>query len=186
MTRGTQKRLDVARRVAARAIVGIVLGTASGLRAADALETFKFEGMAFATSLAEFQRRYPSAYPNRDHFDEKLGLKCYLVANIKVCDGAMFMFFDDRLYGIQVLYDPPRVAKIGGIVEITRKLSEAFGPSDSYDAGTTEVSISWIRPEVHRRANWTIHTDRACLTVVDTLVDDTMKKRQAKHAELGF
>jgi hypothetical protein len=128
-----------------------------------ALATFDFEGLAVPTSTAELKTQFPDATRDRDRVDEEIGLECYEVRELDNVDLARFFFCDGRLYQLEIVYNLPRVEKLGGMRAIVQKLVDSWGPADHVG----ESRWTWQRPMYQRRADFYSWPTSAQLTITD-------------------
>jgi hypothetical protein len=150
------------------------------------LAGFQFEGIPLGTAFADFERQSPNAVARPNESEENVRYKSYIAAAKNSADAAMFRFFDDRLFRIEIVYTPSRLEKLGGATTITRKLVAMLGTPDETKQHKQGSLMIWNRPKVHRRAELTAAGPGVLLTVTDTRLEDALNQRRAKQADLGF
>jgi hypothetical protein len=152
-----------------------------------ALATFDFDGMSLPTSVEKLKQEFPAARRDQKRVDERIGLECYEVDDLKNAEVARFYFCDDRLYQFEVEYSLDRVAKLGGMQAVLQKLIDRWGPVDH--AG--ESRWTWQRPMYKRRADFYAWPASAQLTITDLtwmpIVERRIRRLEAKRRlDLGI
>jgi hypothetical protein len=152
-----------------------------------ALETFDFEGLSLPTSVQKLKQEYPDARRDHERVDERIGLECHEVGNLKNAEVARFYFCDGRLYQFEVEYSLARVEKLGGMQAVLQKLIDRWGPVDH--AG--ESRWTWQRPRYKRRADFYGWPTGAQLTLTDLtwmpIVERRVKQQEEKERlDLGL
>jgi hypothetical protein len=161
---------------------------AIGMEVVDqTLTTFRFEGLSLGTNLKKFKEKFPAAKRDNDRLDEKSGLQCYTLANIKSADAAQFYFFDDKLFQMEIEYKPARIDKQGGMEAIVRTLVKKFGNADNIYMNRR----TWHQPNAGRRADFYTSATGAQLVVTDTnlsaIIDAREKRTSLKeNGQWGF
>ena len=161
---------------------------AIGMEVVDqTLTTFRFEGLSLGTNLKKFEEKFPAAKLDNDRLDEKIGLQCYTLANLKSADAAQFYFFDDKLYQMEIEYKSARIDKQGGMEAIVRTLVKKFGNADNIYMNRR----TWHQPNAGRRADFYTSATGAQLVVTDTnlsAIIDAREKRTSleENGEWGF
>jgi hypothetical protein len=151
-----------------------------------ALLQFHYQGISFATSIAEFSRRFPQQLKNSKPADEKLGLKS-IVATTAEGDGIEVEFFNGKAYKIDLIYTAARINEMGGIEVFTRKIVERLGAfDDTVSAPGTGYRNIWNRANVNRRAELSVISSAVMVSVIDTSIEAAVKDQRAKSLDLGF
>jgi hypothetical protein len=151
------------------------------------LASFDFEGMALPDNVAELKQQYPDAHRDQQRVDEQVGLECYKLSDLKNADVARFYFCDDRLYQVEIVYELPRVKKLGGMQALVHKLIDTWGPADHVG----QRRWTWLRLMYNRRADFYTWPDAAQLTITDVTWMPTVALRQKRlddkqPPDLGF
>lgn len=150
---------------------------AIGMEVVDqTLASFRFEGLSLGTSVKKFKEKFPVAKLDNDRLDEKAGLQCYTLANLKSADAAQFYFFQDKLYMIEIEYKNARIDKQGGMEAIVRTLVKKFGNADNIYMNRR----TWHQPNAGRRADFYTSATGAQLVVTDTNLSAIIEAREKR------
>lgn len=150
---------------------------AIGMEVVDqTLTSFRFEGLSLGTSVKKFKEKFPAAKLDNDRLDEKAGLQCYTLANLKSADAAQFYFFQDKLYMIEIEYKNARIDKQGGMAAIVLTLVKKFGNADNIYMNRR----TWHQPNAGRRADFYTSATGAQLVVTDTNLSAIIEAREKR------
>jgi hypothetical protein len=134
--------------------------------------TFKFQGIALADGIEPLVKRFPKAAYRYDEFEKRVGLECYAVADSDVADEAIFYFYQDRLYQMQIGYTRARIEATDDNDALRRSLVAQLGIADHAEP----AFHSW------RRTGWRVdlYTNAADGGAL-LLVTDTNYERSVNH-----
>jgi hypothetical protein len=150
---------------------------AIGMEVVDqTLTSFRFQGLSLGADLKTFKQKFPAAKLDNDRLDEKSGLQCYTVANLKTADAAQFYFFEGKLYMIEIEYKNARIDKQGGLEAMVRTLVKKFGNADNIYMNRR----TWHQPNNGRRADFYTSPAGAQLVVTDTNLSGIIEAREKK------
>lgn len=165
------------------AAIAFVIPIALQAQEPSKLDSFTFEGVSLSTSLNDFRQRHPAAQHIPDNSEAANGLQAYMLVQTKSANGAMFTFFENKLYQVQVIYNAETINKMGA-VKMYEKVTSAFGSPNDTQSNDNVMKFTWNKN--NRLAECVITNKNALVSVKDIDSENRLNDRRAKGATLGF
>lgn len=170
-------------------VVGVCRADERTAEQTKAAKDFKFEGVTFATTVAEFKKLHPNAKEDKES-DKKLKVEQYIVPS-QAADRMAVYFFEGKLYEMRILYRSKQLDKIGGDAVLIERLRDKFGKADASSPGVTkktplEYEFEWEMKDANKSFAIIGKDDYVRIDAVDTLVNAKILEAKKKTADTGF
>ena len=152
--------------------------------------SFNIQGVKLGCTLKEFKSntKFTSEY-YESLSQPEINQKVYVSEDVPNMDTCVFRFFEDKLYGVRVLYEPDTVNRMGGSVAVLGKLVERYGqkfdpPSRENDEAIFEGYMDF--PRIKRNLYAIVKSTVLIIEMIDMETYDKMTEKKKGNMDLGF
>lgn len=173
---------------AAFVLVLVGMPVAAAEKHDKAAQEFKFEGIGFEATLAQFKEKYPDATLDKKATNETLDIVVLDLKQVPSAQLAEYTFFEEKLLSIKVFYTADDFKKNGGLELFFHTLKERFGEWDKDSPGLAEGKFQafWVFPKVNRYIEFLMNNERGIFHVVNSKLAAELLDKKKKHADFGF
>lgn len=160
---------------------------------------FSFEGVTFATSVAELKKLHPEVDEEDDDIDSdmqkqreanrKVNIEKYM-ADSKAANWLSLTYLDGKLCEMNILYKSKKRQQAGGNELLIERLVSKFGEPDSDSIGISKkpsfTSFKWTLDNANRLVEFSGLNDASRITVKDISLFSKMVELKKNAIDTGF